>query len=487
MADKSNIPFFPPPILGETVYSWVCRFHHLSGHRSFTKHTLKLLGLIEGRPSNEFPSYLPNLAVHSGIDLDLIIHQMTSAHYYEPFIAQKDFLRLWESLKSGTTKNAQSITCSIANRITPDLNLYACCDCIKDDIALHGFPIWHIEHQLSGVTACPLHHQHLVTTLRLSSQAELPRVVTSEPSTIIENQFSQLIIDEFMAKPGFLSHSFVIKTYTSKLQEMDLLTEHGQVRLCQLKQLIKHHITSLMDATEAYSWFHHALESVRYPECLFYKKTSNLHPLKHLVFIGTLFTSWNQFIESYYRMYNAPEWPTPPKTIRRRHTPLILSKSAQKRLRQGESLRTVSMSEGISVTSLKVLAQQAHVPVDLRPSKIYPLQERAIWRLLFIGQKTQKIATQFGISVGAVELILRKHPYLKPLRKRIWFYSTRSVYRQQIKTYIKTQPEHPRKDIKQSNYAAFMWLYRHDRGWLYEHLPDRLPATNNRTRKLRRG
>lgn len=476
MFDKPDISFFPPPISGETVYSWVSRFHLLSGHRSFREYTLKLFGLNAGRPSNEFPSFLPALAVHSGVDLEWIINQMTSVHYYKPFIAQRVFEQLWESLESGSTENVQTRISSIANRITPGAYLYSCNGCIRDDIKLFGFPFWHIEHQLPGVIACPDHHQHLIGNSRGTVQAKFPEFTEGVGSTATEDQLSHLITDEFKADSGHFSYSFLKKTYTLRLHEMGLLTNNRRVRICQLKKLIKHNVSPLVNTPSVYSWFLYALDLGRYPECLFYKEAPNLHPLKHIVMISTLFESWKQFIDAYHRITVNPEWPDVPQTIQKLHTNLVLSKSAKERLINGESLRTVSVSEGMSVTSLKILAQEAGVLIDLRPSKIFPSMERSIWRLLFLGKKTQEIASLFGVSVGAVEQILRKHQYLKPLRKRIWFYGRRNDYRQQVETFIDQQPNTSRKQIKQSNYAAFMWLYRYDRSWLYEQLPDRLPS-----------
>ena len=61
-----------------------------------------------------------------------------------------------------------------------------------------------------------------------------------------------------------------------------------------------------------------------------------------------------------------------------------------------------------------------YLAIDLRPSKITELIERAIWRKLVVGVKTQDIADEFNVSVGAVEKVLTKHVWLPELRKRIW-------------------------------------------------------------------
>ena len=88
---------------------------------------------------------------------------------------------------------------------------------------------------------------------------------------------------------------------------------------------------------------------------------------------------------------------------------------------EGSSLRATAHVLGTTVSTLKIIkAQQNNLAIDLRPSKITELIERAIWRKLVVGVKTQDIADEFNVSVGAVEKVLTKHVWLPELRKRIW-------------------------------------------------------------------
>ncbi|MFY0677873.1 MAG: TniQ family protein [Neptuniibacter sp.] len=471
-----NISFFPSPIPGETVYSWISRFHHLSGHRSFKCHTLKLLGLRSGRPSNEFPSFLPALSDASGVEISSIIHRMTSVHYYQPFLPSGDFQSLLISLKTGNTKTIQTVISSVANRITPGKLLYSCNQCIKDDMEMYGFPIWHVEHQLPGVLACPWHSHQLNTINRTNIHALFPNTESTKPSLAIANQLSKLIADEFSSKLATLNRKNMFRTYLVRLKEMELLSHLGNLRLLSLKELIKKPITPLFDLDASYHWFFNALNTDRYPECLFYKKNSNLHPLKHLVFIEALFGTWEMFIKAYE---HAPEYPQDflrtPKIKTQKETG-DLSTTAIKRLLQGESLRSVSKTEGISISTLKVRAAQHQIPINTRPSKIFKKEERDIWRQLFIGKKAQDMASKFRVSKGTVEQILRKHPELIPLRKKIWFYQKRCHCRHALSQYIKEHVEDSRTEIKQSNYAVFMWLYMNDRKWLETNLPNTTSA-----------
>lgn len=142
---------------------------------------------------------------------------------------------------------------------------------------------------------------------------------------------------------------------------------------------------------------------------------------------------------------------------------MTLSSSAKEQLVEGASLRNVSESMGISVTTLKILAQQQSIDIDTRPQKIFRFVERDILRKLFVGGSCDDIANEFDISVSAVEHILRKNQYLKTLSKRIWFYREQREHRRQLNQYFLDHPLHTRKQFRAANSASYMWLYRHDK------------------------
>jgi hypothetical protein len=81
------------------------------------------------------------------------------------------------------------------------------------------------------------------------------------------------------------------------------------------------------------------------------------------------------------------------------------------------------------------------------------------------------IASSFDISTGAVEQILRKHQYLKALRKNIWFYQNQKKHRNELSHYLLLNPSHSLKKIRKCCGGAYIWLYRHDKQWLIITLP----------------
>jgi predicted DNA-binding protein YlxM (UPF0122 family) len=466
--ETSHLSFFPAPVIGETVYSWLSRYHLWSGHNSFRKHSLAIFGVNEQQAAAEFPCYLTQLSKLSGVDFDWIIQHMTDCQFYKPFVSKDIYQNTINSLQSGDTGALQSKLGMVANRLTPGRQLWCCPACIQQDVTKHGFPVWHVEHQVTGVISCPIHHMLLSEIRKIRSRATFPESTETNYSNEMSDNYSQLINDELHSKEIFSSASLLL-TYQQGLKRIGLLTDHNQLRLKLLKSLLGENLVDMKDFV-GYQQIIHALEH-QYPECLFYRSTALHHPLKHLVFIHAIFGNWHVFKELYLNIEKAGVQESSTNREPTQRSNIQLNKRAKAALKAGDSLRSVSHVMGISVSTMKILAQQEGIHVDTRPYKIFLRTERAIWRKLFVGISCSDIASSFDISTGAVEQILRKHQYLKALRKNIWFYQNQKKHRNELSHHLLLNPSHSRKKIRKCCGGAYIWLYRHDKQWLFITLP----------------
>ncbi|NQY33778.1 MAG: hypothetical protein HRT37_02185 [Alteromonadaceae bacterium] len=145
-------------------------------------------------------------------------------------------------------------------------------------------------------------------------------------------------------------------------------------------------------------------------------------------------------------------------------------------LKNGESLRKVAKKIGTTVSTLKIKAVRNHVVIDRRPSKIKPDVERVIWRKLFMGMKTQYIALEFNLSVGAIEKVLTQYKGLKQHRKHIWYVDDFNKHQICINEFLNTNPDATRNQVRKEVRASYYWLYKHEKEWLYRQLPKRVIA-----------
>jgi hypothetical protein len=99
-----------------------------------------------------------------------------------------------------------------------------------------------------------------------------------------------------------------------------------------------------------------------------------------------------------------------------------------------------------------------------------------------IGLPVEEIAEKHGVSSGAVEIVLRCHHYLVPLRQKIRFYKKRVQHRKALSFCISRHKAKSRSQIKQGVSRSYHWLYKHDSSWLYQELP---PAIDRKDRYKR--
>ncbi|MEZ9140520.1 MULTISPECIES: TnsD family Tn7-like transposition protein [unclassified Shewanella] len=482
MNKLQRFSFVPNPASGETVYSWISRYHLMSGYDSFRNSTLALLGVHEERATNEFPCFIPGLSQMTRVAVNDIINQMTPYHYFAPFLDAATRVSLFKCLETGCTSSLQSSLGMVANRITPGPFLYCCCDCIAEDTDKCGFPYWHVEHQLTGVYVCSKHHKLLHPVYRETRKVPILPESKSEPESRLQDDKLANLISTELTSHVSLNTDNILLAYKAKLDVMGFVTRCGRLRMKLLRQALKDYLNKLTPGLLICEFLKKQLVNNRYPECLFYAPNASHHPIKHLIMIDYLFGSWRKFSELVNS--NIAERLTPQPT----HVPkpLMLSAEAIAKISSGVSLRKVSVDEGLSVTTLKILAHREGLDINLRPSKIFKNMERCIWIKLMIGNTTSSIANEFSISVGAVEVILRKFPELITLRKRIRFYKLQKRHREALQSLLRDKATPTRGLIQKAIRASYTWLFKHDKEWLYKNLPAEIPREQRYARQSKK-
>jgi len=135
-------------------------------------------------------------------------------------------------------------------------------------------------------------------------------------------------------------------------------------------------------------------------------------------------------------------------------------------LKQGCSLAETSRLTGKSRCYLKALAIKSQIAINLNPKKI---NEKVIQGVLLLARKgfhRRAIAQRFKVSLGSIEQIISSEEGLVEVRRRFKYESIRRRYKAQILRIIENKPWAIKQEIKELNYPAFYWLYRHERKWL---------------------
>ena len=220
-----------------------------------------------------------------------------------------------------------------------------------------------------------------------------------------------------------------------------------------------------------------------FPENLLRGRPGNYHPVKHLLIVGLLFGSLEEFLARFRSVSTVTTIPAPLSSKKDSVNIEQNRASILDALRSGLSLREISRNHGRSISFIRECALSNCIPVHRRRQKLTQEIERTIWRKLYVGYPTCRIADDLQLSRALVESVMRCHPHLRKLRPKIREYESLRIHRAACAEYFQQHPNAHRDQFKVDCYKNYMWLYRNDRVWMYANLPgaiDRRFRSKNR-------
>lgn len=463
----------------ETVFSILAKFCKIAGFPS----TIETLAHVELDPNyqldSDLPGFIPSIAKMLGISGKEILDNHSVINYFKAFAIQNTFRAAEASLLEGKSIDIHTKLSLISNRMGKYENLHYCTLCVKESVDRYGATYWNREHQLPGVSVCLVHDVELSFVERCRKITHLPpyevNVEAPKKCSTKSRLFASLSTSLLLGKlPEFLNQSKVILTYRLRLRDIGLTTKEMHIRQIRLRQKLIEFWGDVSTNPAHASVFSDQVEHP-FPQNMFYR-TCTHHPLKHLLLIGFLFADLNSFYHAYENAEFQEDENHPLCDANNSEIKVKLNRNerAIKLLRAGHSLRQTAKLIGVSAGYVKKVAISSQIPIKIRPKKIYKTEIRTIWRKLYVGESTEKIAIQFSISVAAVEQILSAHSYLPELRTKIRYFTSRKVHREKIKEHLAKNSTATRNQIRLELGASYLWLFKNDKIWLYENLPSRM-------------
>lgn len=453
----------------EIPYGWLAATCQLSGLPS-TRLLLERSQLAHCQLASQLPGYIPFISKVLGLSASKIINEHTMLPLFRCFLREKTYFSVFNNLAEGNGSNLHLRMSLIANRVSAGTVLRACPECIEDDLENVGRAWWHLQHQLPGCSVCLKHCEPLIEVEVRRRELIQPTQLATQHSlnlSEIDIQLSGLIDDVWRCNQPVIQYNDLLNRYRQRLVEAALAPHIGAIRQERLRQTLRAYWSE-----SASPVVQQLLLDNSYPENLFRAQRAQFHPLKHLLLIGMLWRSWQEFVE-----YNTSEpglhescdanW------LNEDNSDADILRS----LRGGQSLREVSRYFKRSIIYVKKIAVQHNVQVDRRPKRIFGVDRELIVGMLKSGVKTRQIAHKVDCSVGAVEQVLSQHPDLVKSRREMRFNEQRNNHQQSILKVLDGRPNLHRGEIQCACKASYSWLFKHDKEWLYSVLPPSLPRS----------
>ncbi|MEO2278848.1 TnsD family Tn7-like transposition protein [Pseudoalteromonas pernae] len=463
----------------ETIYSYVARTRLTSAVPMTKELLIELTGHSDCQLNSPFPTCIERMSEHAGLSGEQLIRNHTLFPYYESFLNEELRGQFCNHLEHGHAKFLHSKMSLVANRI-PQLNtLKYCPRCVNRDLREFGVAYWHVFHQLPFTRYCP-YHNAILNIEKISRREYIlpPQVrcsnIDNTEASINELMLSTSSLDLLQGTMPVFDRSRLTECYLAALQLKGFCTHSLSIHQQALTESIKAFWRYDIHA-ELFSALFEKRTRLNYPRCIFYQPNAQHHPIKHLLLIGHLFGSSEEFLHRYEDESFVLTPPENKGNKAQQSAPNQADLRLINGLSQGISLRQAAKSAGVSVGHAKSLAIKNGVEIDRRAQRIFAPERKEILDQLKEGRNTADIALDMNCSVGVVEQLLSQHPDIKALRGKLAFYKKRAKHRRIIEEFLLCNTSAARVDVKKGAGAAYSWCYKNDKAWLYKTLPAAIP------------
>jgi hypothetical protein len=483
-----GLPNSPVLNLDETLYSWAGAVHQMNPTPSALETSLRLYGAPYAALMHDFPSHLGELDRRFGGALGkpaALAARHTLLGYF--LTAREDSVcaQIVSAVEVGALSSLKFRLGIAASRVGGHHPLKVCQRCFDAQEARGGRAYWRVVHQLPSVLCCEEHDAMLdiawdpITPVHrrgwILPRSGLRREWRRQPAQS-STTFDQLCrLASFSAKWAEMGAAAfdpvrLASTYRRALRDRELVTGRQSLRLAEIVQLIKvrHQGLEVLDEFRALrnsneSWAVLIGSIAR-------KAPRACHPLKHLLMLTTLFSTWGEFLATYDSSADVVD-ASPKDDVQRSQRHELEQRFKDLVIGEGLSVSAAGRRVGVSATSAVRWAKVLGVSFTSR-AKIYTPERLAEARMrLQRGDEKAHVARELAISEVTINRLLSSEPDVATAWRRARHAAARQRYRERFLSALALSRSGTLKEVRAEPGNGYPWLYRHDRAWLLEHLP----------------
>lgn len=482
------LTFFPDPYEDELLYSAIARYHYYIGNIDFKDTIEELFDSRTIVASLTIQCNLNTLVKKLGdvYTADNLINNNSIFPFYIPFLLSSRKEELINDIKN---KNGIGIYNKIgmcAGSVCKKYGIYYCPICAKKDIDTLGEAYIHREHQLEGVFICPHDGAELKKYSKdkiLSSKVEFIRFDGKLLDFTCTNHINKSFYNNlyllskaayYLLKNDFdkINKDSLTEKYKNILLKKDLATPNGSIKQSTLyKEFIDFYgkdflkfIESDIDNTYEYNWLR-----VITRNC-----SRAVHPIRHLLFINFLTQDiekfFSSFKEEFYPFGKGP-WLCLNKASNHYKQYVVNDLNITPDYKTRIPVGTFTCSCGF------IYSRKGPDKVESDKYKIGRIKqfgyqwEEKLYKCINSNYSTAKIASILGCDKKTVL------KYSKLLTSNKSTSSTsKMVDNLNIDLYKKIILDNKdnyksRTELRQNFPKEYIYLYRHDKDWLFANLP----------------
>lgn len=430
-------PVFPQQLPDETLYSLVTRFHMLNGRPRVGR----TLSLLFGTPIYlSLHTFLPNkigyfvdwlAGATIGHSLDAIEH-FTSLPYFRPFLRKSLYARAHRELVVGN--NSSSIRSRLGlHRFHSSIPTFRyCSDCRNQDLLMYGVPYWRRLHQLPMVHVCHL-HDRLLTTIPIrtynheSGRCGLDLPPAGHSSTLdvhptcADTQYPiyKRFAEDMCATLHLSNTRRAVPQliYSQRCRELGYIRGRTVAQSKLARNLVDHYGAAVFaEAGYDVNWLTRSLLKHIRPDSP--REINN--PAAHLIMIGFLFNSFNEFINYSAPDFNSDDESTGSSNAKREPRKLLTTRETARRavrlVKGGLTVAGASKRVRCSPESVMLLASTMGIVPKPKWVRLC-IESKSLRAAIVSADPLYLIARRFGLCLEYVNALLVIDTRLSAKRK----------------------------------------------------------------------
>lgn len=479
------LSFFTNPYPDELIYSAIARYHFYSGNID-CKDTLE--EVFQSRsviPSVEIGSHFSTLAqqLTPNYSVESLLAKHTIYPYYAPFLSKHRQKEILEDVQ-GYGQGLYTRLGMVAGGICKKDGLFYCPECATNDVEQYGEPYIHREHQLQGIIYCAHHELKLkkypidfsklsriefirfdkkLMNLSILQEVEPKEFITIQITLAkMAYQLLQVPIHQF-------SRESINLKYHALLRERNLITTSNRIRQNELYKAFQSRFPkgflekyeSTIDVNDEYNWLKVITRNIK----------RHVHPFRHLLMLYFL----EKDVESFLKIgadagpFGRGPWPCLNKAASHYKQYVIADVIITRDFKTTNSIGTFSCSCGFKYAR-KGPDQTKEDKYRVGRVKNYgEVWKKKLNDLANKGLSIRAIARELNVDSKTVKKYLANREEL--INIEIAENSLTKQYRTELLNEMNQISKITRTHLRKRIPKQYMFLYRHDKEWLFTNLP----------------
>lgn len=494
------ISYFPQLYPDELLYSACARYKR---HVALKSHKDTVEILFKSRTQSatiDLPSNIKLL--HEQFNLDFIttetlINNHTLFPFYSPFLTIERAAKVGQLMHENPKNQGIHGTVGLMSYgVSVPKSLRFCKECVKEDQLTYGEIYWHRNHQIPGVYFCYKHHQLLSdTAVSYTGWGRKHYFITLE-QVIEENLYQEQILGvqnkHYLLRISLMAANLIKQSlppigletiknkYKSILSDIGYITPSSNIRFkqligdftqyysCELLEILYSDIGFKVD-----TWLHKVLRKPRV----------TCHPIRHLLLINFFkmdVCEFNTFENKRVNPFGDGPWICMNRVASHYEQHVVTKCEITYDNKTKNVIGTFKCSCGFTY--------QRKGPVNL-DNDIIVINKVKCFGETWIAEckklykdsslTLREKAKKLGVDPKTVhKYALSSRDTEKKQRGKSYEITEMEKRKKSLMATIETSANPTRTNIRKENTKDYVWLYRHNRNWLYSVVPLKNKKTN---------